>query len=239
MRRHLEMRRVARRLMLAGACLWLASGPAGAEEAHLPFFRAHRDWLLRAFESLERAPLPPDATARAWSFDPFADESAAQRLAAVRASLDTATTLGDLEVFRVALDSLLDDAARAGARLDSLDWTFAAHLRTALEVTLAAPADLDVERVEAWLDGLPVARHELGPEERAALAAGGIFEVVHRVVEPRAQALEVRAWTRGRAEPSSTMLVVDPTPDRLAIVQLHLTDARAPARLVLSTLGGR
>jgi hypothetical protein len=226
---------------LAVGLLLVAGGgrPAAADEAHLPFFEANRDWLLRAFEALPRPDAAPDARARAWSFDPFADASALAALQAVRAGLDTATTLADLGPFRTALDSLLAAAETQAGRLDDLDRRFAAHLRTALEVTLAVRPQIDVERVEAWLDGVLVQQHTLSPEERAALAAGGALEILRRVVEPRAQSLEVRAWAAGDVEPSRTALVVDPAPDILTIWHLDLDSARSPARLQRTALGGQ
>jgi hypothetical protein len=233
------MMRMRRPIGAAIVMLCVAMPAAASDKQHLPFFGAHRDWVLRAFENLPKPGAPADAAARAWSFDPFADEQAMQRIRAVRAALDSATTLADLGVFRTALDSLLGAAELTGARLDSLDRCFARHLRTALEVTLASKAALDVERVEAYLDGALVEQHALSAEERAALAAGGVLEVMHRVVEPRAQALEVRAWTRGAAAPSTTALVVQPTPDELSIYHLDLESAQSPARSVRSSLGGR
>jgi len=228
-----------RRTIGAAVLVLLATVPATAGESHLPFFNAHRDWVLRAFENLPKPGAPADATARAWSFDPFADEQALLRIRAVRAALDSATSLADLGVFRSALDSLLAAAEQTGADLDSLDRCFARHLRTALEVTLASKASLDVERVEAWLDGALIEQHALSAEERAALAAGGVLEVMHRVVEPRSQALEVRAWMRGAAAPSTTAFVVQPVPDQLSIYHLDLESAQSPARSVRSSLGGR
>lgn len=217
----------------------LFAATAHADDPHLPFFHANRDWILRAYEALPRPTVAADAAARAWAFDPFADASAAARLAAVRASLDSAVTLTDLGTFRSALDSLLATAVTSGARLDDLDMRFAAHLRTALEVTLAAKSDLALERVEAWLDGACVSVHTVSDTERAALAAGGVLEVLRRVVEPRAQALEVRAWTRGATAPSCTVLTVEPTPDVLSVCHLDLDKASQPARLVRATLGGQ
>ncbi len=236
-----------RRELLHGNCwhvaLWCAAAlgatAAHAEDPHLPFFHANRDWILRRFEGLERPQNTDLAPAQAWSFDPFADESALGRLRAAHAAFDSAQTVGDLGVFRATLDSLLASAVAAGARLDSLDQRFAAHLRTALEVTLATPPALEVERVEAWLDGKLVQEHTLSATERAALAAGGVLEVARRVVEPRPQTLEVRAWTRGVTEPSRTSLVVEPDPDQLAVVHLDLQSAAQPARTVRTALGSR
>ena len=223
---------------LFGALALWAAEPAAAAEAHLPFFNANRDWVLRRFEELQRPSNADLAPARAWSFDPFADESALARLRAAQAGLDSATTIGDLGGFRAALDRVLLDAAASGARLDSLDRCFARHLRTALEVTLAAKPAVDVERVEAWLDGTLVQQRTLSATERAALAAGGVFEVVRRVVEPRTQTLEVRAWSHGATEPSRTLLTVSPPPDQLSIVHLDLDSAQAPARTERTALGG-
>jgi hypothetical protein len=227
-----------RLLLLAVLATCLAPAVRAEDEAHLPFFRANRDWVLRALESLKQPIAAPGAGTRAWNFDPFADASAYARLRAVQASLDSATTLGDLGVFRAALDSLLAVAVRSGARLDSIDYCFASHLRTSLAVTLATPKDVDLERVEALLEGQPVLQHELSVEERAALAAGGVLQLVHRVVEPRAQNLEVRAWTKGAPAPSRTEVPIDPDPDRLSVYHLDLVEPQAPARYVRTTLGG-
>jgi hypothetical protein len=214
----------------------LASGSA-AGEGHLPFFHANRDWVLRRFEALERPEQTDLAPARAWSFDPFADESALARLHAARAAFDSAQTLADLGTFRATLDSVLAATLGAGARLDSLDRAFAAHLRTALEVTLGTPAGLEVERVEAWLDGTQVQQRALSDSERAALRAGGVLEVLRRVVEPRAQKLAVHVWSRGAAAPSRTDIVVDPEPDRLTVFHLDLADPSQPARFQRTALG--
>jgi hypothetical protein len=227
-----------RLFFLAALCATSISQARAGDDPHLPFFRANRDWVLRALESLKPPAGTPGMEAQAWKFDPFKDESAWARLQAVQASLDSATSIGDLGVFRASLDSLLLAARTSGARLDSLDRCFVAHLRTSLAVTLGAPAGLEVERVEAALDGEPLVTHALSAEEQAALAAGGVLEIAHRVVEPRAQKLEVRAWTRGAAAPSRTEVVVDPAPDLLSVVHLDLVEPQAPARLVRSTLGG-
>jgi hypothetical protein len=216
----------------------VAAEPAWGENAHLPFFHANRDWVLRRFESLEQPQGADLGNARAWSFDPFADESAYARLRSAQAALDSAQSAGDLAVFRAALDSVFAETLVAGARLDSLDRCFARHLRTALEVTLATKSSLDVERIEAWLDGTLVQQRTLNELERAALAAGGVLEVVRRVVEPRSQTLEVHTWSPGAAAPARTTVVVEPEPDRLAVVHLQLESPQQPARALHAALGG-
>lgn len=232
------MRRASQWVLACAAVAGLgAAAQADEATAHLPFFHANRDWVLRRFEALERPETTDLVPARAWSFDPFADESALARLRAARAAFDTAQALPDLGTFRTALDSVLLATTVAAARLDSLDRNFVAHLRTALEVTLAVPGGIEVERVEAWLEGTQVQQRALSETERAALRAGGVLEVVRRVVEPRAQRLDVQVWVRGAAAPSRTEIVVDPLPDELTIYHLDLADATQPARYQRTALG--
>src|SRR5262249_61131067 len=109
---------------------------------------------------------------------------------------------------------------------------------TALEVPRAVNPSFDVERVRAGRDGTLVQERTLSAPERAALTAGGVLEVVRRVVEPRQQTLEVLAWAAGAQNPSRTTLVVAPEPDRLAVVRLDLDASQQPARAVQTVLGG-
>jgi hypothetical protein len=211
---------------------------AGAEpQTHLQFFRQHRDFVLRAFEQLPRANEAPLDSSRAWHFDPFAEWSVEDRVQAVRAALDTATAPADLAAFRLTLGNLLDDAAAAAQRLDDLDHRFVAHLRTACEVTLASDRDVEIERFEAWLDGEHLVAHAPTPEERAALAAGGILEVLRRVLEPRPQELKMKLWIAGRSQPLELAHLVSPVPDALVRLHLDLSSGVTP-RLVQTTLGG-
>jgi hypothetical protein len=213
----------------------LPGAGSAAPESHLQFFRQNREFILRAFEALPREPSAPTADARAWAFDPFAAGSVQERVRAVRAALDTATTPEQLGAFHNALGGLLDEVGAAGTRLDDLDSRFRAHLRTSMEVTLAA-AGAGVERVEASIDGEPAAEHVLSEPEKAALAAGGVLEVLRRVAEPRPQNLEVRVWFAGRSEPVRCVQAVTPVVDALVCVRLDLDGANAPIRVHQTTL---
>jgi len=154
----------------------------------------------------------------------------------VRAALDTADTPEHLGAFRQSLDSLLVAAQAAAARLDDLDRRFASHLRTAVEVTLATNQSVRLERVEARLDGETTGETLLSVEERAALAAGGVLEVLRRVVEVRPQTLEVRWWLAGDAVPREKTEIIAPVAD--ALLRIHLDLAGNEAKLVQTLPGG-
>ena len=211
--------------LVAALCV-AASARADAAAEHLRFFKQNRDFLLRAIERLGTEATAPGGARRSWDFDPFAEWSAQARMDAVRAALDTA-----------AASASASSESRA-ARLDTLDVRFAAHLRTAVEVTLATGKKVRLQRIEARLDGEPVMDRALSPEERAALDAGGILEVLRRVVEVRPQTLEVRLWVDGDPEPRLATHVIAPVPDAVVRVHLDLAGAGAPPKLVESVLGG-
>jgi len=226
-----------RRWMVTGILLGFLPVAAAGEDTHLRFFKRNREFILRAFESQPRQPAGATDRVQSWDFDPFAPGSVQARVQGVRAALDTATTPEHLVAFRDAVGGLLDDAGAAGTRLDDLDRRFRAHLRTAVEVTLAATARADVERVEAWLDGQPATAFALAGTERAALAAGGVLEVLRRVVEPRAQSLEVHVWLSGHAEPVRIVQPVSPVADALVCLRLEVEGVGAPIRVQQTTLG--
>lgn len=214
-------------------------GRAAAEaDSHLSFFRANRDFVLRAFERLPQDDDSAAHDARQWDFDPFAEWDAESQVRAVRAALDTATTPEHLAAFRMTLGGLLAESEAAAARLDELDRLFRQHLRTAVEVTLESERASDVQRIEAWLDGEHVVDLTLSDAERSALTAGGILEVLRQVVEPRSQDLELRVWLAGRNEPEVATQVVDPVPDALRRIHFRVA-ANAPiVQVDDSTLGG-
>jgi hypothetical protein len=227
-------RRLVAVLVLAASAIRVGTANAD-DETHLRFFLQNRNFLVQAFERLSVDDASPSAR-RAWDFDPFAAWEADQALQAVRAALDTADTPEHLGAFRQSLDSLLVAAQAAAARLDDLDRRFAAHLRTAVEVTLATNQSVRLERVEARLDGETTGETLLSVEERAALAAGGVLEVLRRVVEVRPLTLEVRWWLVGDAVPREKTEIIAPVAD--ALLRIHLDLAGNEAKLVQTLPGG-
>lgn len=221
-------------LLLAVA---LPTRGAQADAAHLRFFKQNRDFLLRAFERAH-SQQPTNGTLQAWNFDPFAEWSVHERVQAARAALDTATAPEHLGTFHAALGDLLVAADSAASRLDDLDRRFAAHLRTAVEVTLDADEHVDLQRIEAHLDGAPVVDMAVSEVERRALAAGGVLEVLRRVVEVRPQNLLLRWWVAGDTNPRELQQELSPVPDALVRVHVHVPASTAEAGVVQSTLGG-
>ena len=203
---------------------------ADSKDQHLPFFHENRAFILRAWESSEMTRNEVKEDARGWDYDPFAAWNAEDAVREARALFDSATTPDDLGKFHASLDSLLDEMQRAAERLDDLDFRFAEHVRTGLEVTLAAPHKLDIVRVEADVEGKMTLQHDLSGAERAALVEGGILEVLRQAVEPRPHEIEVRAWVRGQEQPSVTRLEFHPTPNELVRVHLQLKNSHEPAQ---------
>jgi hypothetical protein len=209
---------------------WCVLAPAESRRSHLPFFHENRAFILQAWEmsDIDRHNVKEDT--RGWDFDPFADWNAEAAVREARALFDSATTPDDLGRFHASLDSLLEAMRLAAARLDDLDFRFSEHVRTGLEVTLAAPHKLDIVRVEADVEGVVTLQHDLTGAERAALVAGGILEVLRQAVEPRQHDIEVRTWVRGQEQPSITHVVFHPTPNELVRVHLQLQNAHEPAQ---------
>jgi len=209
--------------------LLMAGAAAASQTSHLPFFHENRAFVLQAWERSRIASDHVDTQARAWDYDPFADWDPEDAVAQARAAFDSASTPEDLGAFHAALDSLFASLDAAARRLDDLDFRFAAHTRTGLELTLATPRRLDVVRVEADLEGEPVWQHDLTGAERAALQEGGILEVMRRAIEPRLHRITVRTWVRGKDTPSVTQVDFEPTPNELVRVHLTLQKPEEPA----------
>jgi hypothetical protein len=68
--------------------------------------------------------------------------------------------------------------------------------------------------------------------------AGGVLEVVRRVVEPRDQDLRVHAWIAGSDTPMVVQTRVQPQPDRVLRLHLDIERPDAPIRIAPSTFGG-
>lgn len=131
------------------------------------------------------------------------------------------TDLGQLEGQLDAMDRML---AAQRVRLASMQEDFAGHQRTALAVVVSgwprteAPTSLALVLDDGTQLSLPIS-----PEQRAALASGGVLELFHGLIEPREQSLAV-AIAGGRwTAPDSGFVTLEPQRDRLTFLRLDLS----------------
>ena len=131
------------------------------------------------------------------------------------------TELGSLETELDQIERALD--AQRG-RLAVLEKDFTAHPATEMLVVLSGlPAGTDLASVTLELEDGGAVTLPLGAAEQEALRAGGMVEVLHAFVEPRAQ--NVRVAVGGTAWPAgdSGWLPIEPARDRLNLVRLDLS----------------
>jgi hypothetical protein len=143
-----------------------------------------------------------------------------QAVAAQRALFASVTELGKLEASLDLMDSLLVDQRE---RLLWLEQDFLGHQETALVIVIRGIPGRDVPTGVSISEDGDVTHAPLTPEQCASLANGGIAQIYHEFVEPRAHALEVRlegaAWT---SAPASNVTLEAPR-DRLTFLELDLS----------------
>lgn len=143
-----------------------------------------------------------------------------QARAAQRALLASVTELGELEASLDFMDSLLVDQRH---RLLWLEQDLLGHQETALVIVIRGLPGGDVPSAISISEEGEVVHATLTPEQCASLAQGGIAQIYHEFVEPRAHALEVRleggSWS---ASPASTV-ALEATRDRLTFLELDLS----------------
>jgi hypothetical protein len=131
------------------------------------------------------------------------------------------TELGGLEAQLDELDRVL---AAQRVRLASLQQDFAGHQRTALAVVVSGwPKDGAPDSLALVLDDGTRLDVPLATGPRASLAAGGVLEVFHGLIEPREQSIAIAAIGRGAAADSG-FVTLDPEHDRLTFLRLDLSN---------------
>lgn len=145
---------------------------------------------------------------------------AEEALAAERALFASVTELGQLEASLDLMDSLLVDQRR---RLLWLEQDFLGHQETALVIVIRGLPGTDTPTGISIAEDGEIAHTALSAEQCASLANGGIAQIYHEFVEPRAHTLEVRleggAWETG---PASTV-ALEAARDRLTFLELDLS----------------
>jgi hypothetical protein len=143
-----------------------------------------------------------------------------EAMAAQRALFASVTELGQLEASLDLMDSLLVDQRR---RLLWLEQDFLGHQETALVIVIRGLPGRDLPTGIAIAEDGEVTHTALSAEQCASLANGGVAQIYHEFVEPRAHALEVRleggAWD---TVPASTV-ALETARDRLTFLEMDLS----------------
>lgn len=200
----------------------------------LRFLKDNRDFIRGRFDALRLQTL--DRTGVAGDIDPrflrYPDLLAGVLLDrdSVRAMDDawkrrelmaSITELGGLETQLDRMEQLL---AEQRARLGILQEDFTGDQRTALIVVLSGdPAGVPLTEVTIALEDGSRRTVPLHPGERESLRQGGVVQVFHEFVEPRAQVIEValagESWPAG----DTGFVTLEPVRDRLTLLRLDLS----------------
>lgn len=200
----------------------------------LRFLHENRDFIRGRYDRLREQPVAKKGEATAIdprfltyrellaTLDRGADSLARAEDERARHTLFASVTeLSSLESELDQIERTLD--AQRG-RLAVLEKDFTAHPATEMLVVLSGlPSGTDLASVTLELEDGGAVTLPLGPAEQEALRAGGMVEVFHAFVEPRAQ--NVRVAVGGAAWPAgdSGWLPIEPARDRLNLVRLDLS----------------
>ena len=204
----------------------------------LTFLRENRDFIRARYDLLRQKPGGDEG--RAGDIDPrfLAYQEMLRDLMSAR---DSVAAENDSLARQQLLASIADPArledqldlmdrllADQRTRLGILQDDFTGRQQTALVVVLSGyPASAAVERVAITLEDGDTLTVPLTDEHRASLRKGGVVEIFHGFVEPRAQVVEV-AITGDRWPAGDTGFVsLDPPRDRLTLLRLDLTSVKA------------
>jgi hypothetical protein len=146
--------------------------------------------------------------------------SAESLLTAQRQLMTSVTQLGELEQQLSLVEGLL---AEHRTRLLALEQDFLGHQETALVIVMKGFVGKPVPSTIVITEDSEVVRVELTPEQRASLAQGGIAQVYHEFVEPRAHVFTV--GFEGEGWPVATVIpvTVEAARDRLTFLGLDLS----------------
>jgi hypothetical protein len=131
-----------------------------------------------------------------------------------------------------AMDGVLADQR---GRLAELEADFAGRQQTALAILLrGAPPGGAPSELTITLEDSTIVRVALSDAQRTALAEGGIAQVYHGFVEPRAQTIEVAIARAAAAVAEASWFTLEPARDRLTFLELDLAglDAADPSARV-------
>ena len=135
--------------------------------------------------------------------------------------------LGDLESQLDRLERALGDQR---ARLGTLQQDFVGLQRTALAIVVSGyPRAAEVSSVAITLEDGATTTVPISVEQRDALRRGGVLQIFHGLVEPRAQVLELGLGGDHGAMPDSAFVTLEPPRDRLTLLRLDLSPVQPAA----------
>lgn len=213
--------------------------PKKEKHATLRFLKENRDFIRARFDALREKERVRRVDAG--EIDPrfLAYQDMLADILAARDSVTTilyeqqkhelfqsVTRLGDLERQLDLLGRLLGEQR---SRLGVLQADFTGDQRTALMIVLSGDAkDVTLSEIDIVLDDGERVTIPLSEAQRESMRRGGFIEILHELVEPREQVVEVvvRAdrWPAG----DSGFVTLDPARDRLTLLRLDLS-ALGPA----------
>jgi len=200
----------------------------------LRFLRENRDFIRARFDRLREKPL--ERTGETAAIDPRY-LAYSEMLAALDAGRDSMQASEEQRARRLLFESVgqlaeletqLDQMERAldtqRGRLAVLERDFAGDQRTEMLVVLSGfPENASLASVSLELEDGGVLTLPLSEPQRESLRQGGMVEIFHGFVEPRAQV--VRLGVAGATWPAgdSGYLSLEPARDRLNLLRLDLS----------------
>jgi len=146
--------------------------------------------------------------------------SADSMLTAQRRLMASVTELGELERQIARVEALLADHR---TRLIAIEGDFLGHQETALVIVLRGFTGKHAPTTVVIAEEGEVVRVELTPEQRTSLEQGGVAQVYHQFVEPRAHVFDVGFEGEGWPAASTLPVTVDAVRDRLTFLSLDLS----------------
>ena len=155
-----------------------------------------------------------------------------------RAGLDLLTSITQLGQLEAELDLMDRNLAQQRERLGVLQVDFTGQQKTELIVVVSGyPQAAGLDEVAVTPEDAAPRVLALTPEQRETLRTGGVVQVFHGFVEPRAQSLTLRItggqWPGG----DSAFVRLDPPRDRITMLRLHLArlDTRGAGSIEATT----
>ena len=202
----------------------------------LRFLKENRDFIRGLYDQLSQ--VPDRSRGQADALDPRFLEY--DRMLARSRSTQDSLLAADQAAERHELFASVSDLTRLESQLDAMDHAlveqqvrlatlqrdFAGRQRTTLSVLLTGTAEKPVSEIVLAFDDGSRRSVPLSAEQQRALLGGGILELFHGLVEPRAQVIEVGLRGSGWSASDSGFVSLELARDRMTFLRIDLAAAR-------------